>query len=88
MSLDHEIHIKEENEDLENSSIESNFVTEKVIKTESDISDKKGCVDAKVVLVQETEGFKEYQLPFGWRKEFRKRKSGFQVDKWDVYITG
>ena len=136
MSLDHEIHIKEENEDLENSSIESNFLLENLnepsknqntkkyvdmlntcqvcgekwfatqldlekhqsekhdmsntCKTESDIS----CANTKVVLVTETDGFREYLLPFGWSKEFKKRLLPdysilrYGRDRWDVFYTG
>ena len=40
--------------------------------------------DCKISLIKETEDFKEYSLPFGWKKTGHRRQSS---TKWDYYVT-
>ena len=75
--------IKEEKEDFESCSNENNFEKEKHIVAESDWNEET-CDKQKVVPLQKTDYFREYLLPFGWKKEFRKRLTGY---RWDAYIT-
>ena len=44
---------------------------------------EKNSLFSKVIQVTNNPDFKEYKLPFNWKKQCKRRKSG----KWDVYIT-
>ena len=62
------------------------------IKTENEIIDETWA-NSKVVLVKKTDRFREYLLPFGWRKQVRKRLNGSRGlngsrERWDVFIIG
>ena len=65
-------------------------IVKEKIKTENEITEETW-TDTKVVPVKETDTFREYLLPFGWKKEFRKRQvyvseKGFR-ERWDVSLT-
>ena len=58
------------------------IIVKEEIKTENEITDET-FADTKIVPITETDTFREYLLPFGWRKQYRKRQ-----ERWEVSIIG
>ena len=55
-----------------------------IVKQLSIASFEKNSHSSKVIQVTNKPDLKEYELPFNWKKQCKRRKSG---KSWDVYVT-